>query len=137
MRKVAPSKRFLDLPETRKLLRGRVSEQHFSACSSEVLEGTLGKWGCSHAVLRCGAPGTGNSGADLCLGPMTGNVIGGRNKLWVDGLKWSGKKDWYVGGKKVSQVKSTPLLSFVTIVPHDKPEESLTMVAKWLEVQSL
>ncbi len=45
------------------------------------------------------------------------------NKLWVDELDWSGKKeyneaqweDWFVGDSKAGEIKQTPLLTFATI----------------------
>ncbi|THV00557.1 alpha/beta-hydrolase [Dendrothele bispora CBS 962.96] len=133
-------KRFLDLPVTRKLL-GRLGRNFGSR---------LDKWAVPTQYYVAGLLERGIR-VLIYAGTYDWQCNWVSNKLWVDGLEWSGKKDygnapwkdWYVGGKKAGEVKSTPLLSFVTIrgaghmVPHDKPEESLTMVAKWLEGQSL
>ncbi|KIM42877.1 hypothetical protein M413DRAFT_444511 [Hebeloma cylindrosporum] len=140
-------KSYLDLPEIRELL-GVETPYNFSSCSFTVGQGFnahMDKW----------AVHTQDYVANLLDRGVRVLIYAGTydwqcnwvaNKLWVDKLEWSGSsayaaagwRDWFLGGKKVGEVKETPLLTFATIrgaghmVPHDKPAESLAMVSRWL-----
>jgi len=73
------------------------------------------------------------------------------NKLWVEKLEWRGRDKftkqpfgfWEVDGRAVGDVKSTDLLSLVSIwgaghmAPHDKPVEALSLIKRWLAGESV
>jgi len=117
-------KNFLDLPETRTLL-GVETPNNFSACSSEVgrnFAAHLDKWAVPTQYYVAGLLERGIR-VLIYAGTYDWQCNWVSNKLWVDSLEWSGQedygnalwRDWYVGKQKAGEVKSTPLLSFVTI----------------------
>ncbi|PBK73182.1 peptidase S10, serine carboxypeptidase [Armillaria solidipes] len=140
-------KKYLDLPETRELL-GVETPYNFSACSSTVGQNFnvhMDKW---VAPTQYYVAGLLDRGIRVLIyaGTYDWQCNWVANKLWVDGLDWSGKKeynevqweDWFVGDSKAGEIKQTSLLTFATIrgaghmVPHDKPAESLALISHWI-----
>ncbi|KAF8883441.1 Alpha/Beta hydrolase protein [Infundibulicybe gibba] len=145
-------KRFLDLPATRDLL-GVETPYNFSACSSAVgqnFNDHMDKWAVPTQYYVAGLLDRGIR-VLIYAGTYDWQCNWVANKLWADRLEWSGKaeynaqewKEWTVDGNRVGEIKQTPLLTFATIrgaghmVPHDKPAESLAMVARWLAQRDL
>ncbi|EIM83897.1 serine carboxypeptidase [Stereum hirsutum FP-91666 SS1] len=68
------------------------------------------------------------------------------NERWTLDMDWTGKieygsqtlREWIVGGRAAGLTRSAKGLTFATVfesghmVPHDKPQESLAMVNRWL-----
>ncbi|KAK0434771.1 Alpha/Beta hydrolase protein [Armillaria borealis] len=119
-----PLSKYLDLPETRELL-GVETPYNFSACSSTVGQNFnvhMDKW---VAPTQYYVAGLLDRGIRVLIyaGTYDWQCNWVANKLWVDGLDWSGKKeyneaqweDWFVGDSKTGEIKQTPLLTFATI----------------------
>lgn len=142
-------KTYLDLPSTRSLL-GVEIQGNFSSCSALVSQNfaaQMDKWAVPTQHYVAGLLDRGVR-VLIYVGTYDWQCNWVANKLWVDKLEWSGKEEygrsrwrnWSIGHGKVEvgEVKSWGLLTFATIrgaghmVPHDKPEESLTMVRRWL-----
>lgn len=147
-------KSFLDLPKTRALL-GVESPSNFSACSNEVGE-LFDKHMDKYAVpTQHYVSGLLDRGVRVLIyaGTYDWQCNWVSNKMWTDALEWHGSeryakeemRDWHVGGKKAGEVKGSFIdgMAFVSIrgaghmVPHDKPEESLEIVRKWLKRHEL
>ncbi|KAK0467717.1 peptidase S10 serine carboxypeptidase [Desarmillaria tabescens] len=140
-------KKYLDLPETRKLL-GVETPYNFSACSSMVgqnFNAHMDKWAVPTQYYVAGLLDRGIR-VLIYAGTYDWQCNWVANKLWVDELEWSGKKeytevqweDWFVGGSKAGEIKQTTLLTFAMVrgaghmVPHDKPAESLALISHWI-----
>ncbi|TFK72338.1 serine carboxypeptidase [Pluteus cervinus] len=73
------------------------------------------------------------------------------NERWTLDLEWSGQEEfvgqplsvWESNGKRAGRTRSAKGLTYATIegaghmVPYDKPDESLTLVQKWIADQPL
>jgi len=73
------------------------------------------------------------------------------NKMWVEKLAWRRGdefsrqpwKTWEIDGREVGDVKSTGLLSLVSVwgaghmAPHDKPVEASTLIKRWIAEDSI
>ncbi|KAF8632022.1 hypothetical protein AX17_004965 [Amanita inopinata Kibby_2008] len=140
-------KALLDRPEMRQLL-GVETSYNFSSCSSAVGESFnshMDKW---RTPTQDYVANLLDRGVRFLIyaGTYDWQCNWISNKLWLDKLRWSGYeayhsapwKDWWVEGRKAGEVRQTRLLTFVTVrgaghmVPHDKPEEALAMVSRWL-----
>ncbi|KIK54400.1 hypothetical protein GYMLUDRAFT_48762 [Collybiopsis luxurians FD-317 M1] len=145
-------KRYLNLPETRALL-GVETPKNFTPCSPEVGENFslhMDKYNTPTHLYVAGLLDR-NIRVLIYAGTFDWQCNWLSNKLWVDALEWRDAdqyrraewRDWNVQGRKAGEVKSTPLLTFATIrgaghmVPHDKPEEALAMIQRWLKHESL
>ncbi|KAJ8517358.1 hypothetical protein ONZ45_g5449 [Pleurotus djamor] len=143
---------YLNLETTRKLL-GVETTSNFSSCSHDVGSGfasNMDKWR-SPTQFYVAALLERNIRILIYAGTYDWQCNWVANKLWLEKLEWSGGdayrtaqfSDWTVNGHKAGETKSSGLLTFATIrgaghmVPHDKPQESLAMVQRWLANNSL
>ncbi|KAK0191487.1 peptidase S10 serine carboxypeptidase [Armillaria mellea] len=139
-------KKYLDLPQTRKLL-GVETPYNFSACSSTVNQNFnvhMDKW---VAPTQYYVAGLLDRGIRVLIyaGTYDWQCNWVANKLWVDKLDWSGKKeyieaqweDWFVGDSKAGEIKQTPLLTFATIRGAGHMIKSLALISHWIANRNL
>lgn len=115
---------FLNLPEIREVL-GVETPYNFSSSSHEVSAGFSSHMDKFNTPTQFHVAGLLDRGVRVLIyaGTYDWQCNWVSNKLWVDALEWSGAddyiaaqwRDWDVNGCKAGEVKSTPLLSFVTI----------------------
>lgn len=145
-------KAYLDRQSTRKLL-GVETPNNFSACSDIVganFASHMDKWASPTQYYVSNLLDRGIR-VLIYAGTYDWQCNWVANKLWVEKLQWSERevyhrtpwREWKVNGKSVGEAKQTSLLTFVTIrgaghmVPHDKPEEALALVSRWISHQKI
>ncbi|KAJ3759505.1 Alpha/Beta hydrolase protein [Lentinula raphanica] len=149
---VSAIKEYLDIPEIRKLL-GVETSNNFTSCSPEVGANFGIHMDKYNTPTHLHVAGLLDRGVRVLIyaGTYDWQCNWISNKMWVEQLEWSGSDDynkmpwreWTVRGRAAGEVKATPLLTFATVrgaghmVPHDKPEEALAMIKKWLQNESL
>ncbi|KAJ3984287.1 Alpha/Beta hydrolase protein [Lentinula detonsa] len=148
---VTAIKEYLDMPRIRELL-GVETANNFTSCSPEVGANFGIHMDKYNTPTHFHVAGLLDRGVRILIyaGTYDWQCNWVSNKMWVDALEWNGSDDygrtpwrnWTVRGRVVGEVKATPLLTFASVrgaghmVPHDKPEESLAMIQKWLKRQS-
>ncbi|KAF9076682.1 peptidase S10 serine carboxypeptidase [Rhodocollybia butyracea] len=150
-------KDFLNLPETRELL-GVETPNNFTPCSPEVgadFNAHMDKYN-NPTEYHVAALLDRGVRVLIYAGTYDWQCNWVSNRMWVDALEWSGSdeyskadwREWSVNARKAGEVKSSSFLTFATVkgaghmmsffsVPHDKPEESLAMIQRWLKHRSL
>ncbi|KAF4616139.1 hypothetical protein D9613_011461 [Agrocybe pediades] len=117
-------KAYLDLPATRDLL-GVETPYNFSSCSQTVgqnFDAHLDKYN-SHTQDYVSNLLDRGIRVLIYAGTYDWRCNHVANRLWVEKLEWSGQsafaaaewQNWVLDGKKVGEVKQTPLLTFATI----------------------